>query len=256
MPSFVAFREALPADVRALPDVTGLVWAGASAEPSRADEWSDHDFFLVVRPGRGEHFRRGLSWLPWHEEIAFACRETEHGLKVVYCDGFVLEFAVFDEAELSHAVLNHHALAFGDEQLAAVLPSLVRNTVPVDPLTIDDHLGLFYALLLIGSGRYRRGERLVGGQFVRSHAVGHLLAVAHAVLPSERPEARDALDPWRRLELQFPEFAAAVEAAVALPVLTAAEHLSSLGVRWFGGHSEVPAVAAQVLTVRLGWPTV
>lgn len=253
MPTFAAFREALPTDVRVLPDVTGLVWAGASAEPSRADEWSDHDFFLVVRSGAQERFRRELSWLPWHEEIAFACRETAHGLKVVYRDGFVLEFAVFDEAELSHAVLNHHALAFGDEHLAAMLPSLVRNTVPVEPLTIDDHLGLFYALLLIGSGRYRRGERLVGGQFVRTHAVGHLLDVAHAVLPSRSPEARDALDPWRRAELQFPEFAADVEVAVTQPVLAAAQQLSALGVRWFGGQSQVPAIASHVLADRLGW---
>lgn len=251
MPTFASFREELPARVAVLIDVTGLVWAGASAEPQRADEWSDHDFFLVVRSGTQERFRRNLDWLP--EGIAFSSRETEHGLKAVYEDGFVLEFAVFDESEMAHAVLNHHAIALGDEQLAAVLRKVVCDPDPQDPLGVDDHLGLFYALLLIGTGRYRRGERLVGGQFVRSHAVGHLLQAARLVLPSERREARDVLDPWRRVESEFPEFAADIDLAVTGRVPEVAERLSALGVRWFGGVSTVPAVAADVLARRLGW---
>lgn len=253
MPNFADFREVLPALVSTLPDVTGLVWAGASAEPQRADEWSDHDFFLLVRSGTQEHFRQHLDWLPQHDEIAFASRETAHGLKVVYRDGFVLEFAVFDNSELAQSVVNHHALAFGDADAAEILRGIVRTTAPHDSRTLDDQLGLFYALLLIGSGRYRRGERLVAAQAVRSYAVTHLLEAARRVLVSERPEARDGLDVWRRVELEFPALGADLDAATACPVDEAARRLSELGVRWFGSASAVPAVAHDVLARRLGW---
>lgn len=253
MPTFAGFREALPAHVAGLPDVVGLVWAGSSAEPQRADEWSDHDFFLIVRSGTQESFRQRLDWLPDAADIAFASRETAHGLKVVYSDGFVLEFAVFDETELAQAVVNHHALALGDDSIAATLQGIVRTTAPADSRTLDDHLGLFYALLLIGSGRFHRGERLVAGQFVRSYAVGHLLEVAHRLLPSEHPEVRDALDPFRRVEWEFPVFAAELDAALACEVPVAARRLSELASHWFGSHSTVPAAAAAVLSQRLHW---
>ena len=253
MPSFTSFREVFPGLMAANPDVTGLVWAGASAEPQRADMWSDHDFFLVVNAGTQERFRRNLDWLPEHDAIAFSSRETEHGLKVVYDDGFVLEFAVFDEAELAQSVVNHHALALGDERMAAVLRGIVRTTAPHDSRTVDDHLGLCYAQLLIGSGRYLRGEQLVAGQAVRSYAVAHLIAVARQMLPSQQPAARDGLDVWRRVELEYPEFADELAAAIAVPVPEAAQRLSELGVRWFGSASSVPAVAAAVLARRLGW---
>jgi hypothetical protein len=253
MPTFAGFREALPAHVAGLPDVMGLVWAGASAEPQRADEWSDHDFFLIVRSGTQGMFRQALEWLPESSDIAFASRETMHGLKVVYSDGFVLEFAIFDEAELSQAVVNHHALAFGEESLATTLRGIVRTTAPDDSRSIDDHLGLFYALLLIGSGRFHRGERLAGGQFVRSYAVTHLLEVAHRLLPSAQPEARDALDPFRRVEREFPAFAGELDLALACEVPVAARRLSDMAARWFGEHSAVPSTAAAVLSRRLRW---
>lgn len=253
MPTFADFREALPALAAVNPDVMGLVWAGASAEPQRADEWSDHDFFLVVRSGSQERYRQNLDWLPEHESIAFASRETEHGLKVVYEDGFVLEFAIFDEPEMARSLVNHHSLALGDENIAAILSTIVRNTAPQDTRSVDDHLGLFYAHLLIGSGRYRRGEHLVAGQAIRSYAVAHLIEVARRLLPSKQPAARDGLDVWRRVELEFPQFAAELDTAIAVEVPEAARRLSELGVRWFSEFSAVPGRAHAVLARRLDW---
>ena len=67
------------------------------------DQWSDHDFFVISEPGSQEYFRNDLSWLPDDRQIAFWFRETTHGLKVVYENGNLLEFAVFDFAELELA---------------------------------------------------------------------------------------------------------------------------------------------------------
>src|SRR3954454_9873686 len=85
--------ERLRADERAI----GLVAVGSMADRDYApDEWSDHDFFVVAVQGQQEALRSDLSWLPRRERVALSFRETEHGVTIVYDDGHLLEFAVFD----------------------------------------------------------------------------------------------------------------------------------------------------------------
>ena len=251
MPEFHSYRNSLLTQLAGWPDVEGLIWAGSSAEVDRADEWSDLDFFVMVRSGEQERFRRDLSWLPANNEIAWFARETAHGLKVVFQDGFVLEFAVFDREELSLAVVNHHALEFGDEDLAVRLESIYRPEAPSDWLTLDDRLGLACALLLIGAGRYARGERLVGGQFVRSYAVREALAAAKLALTPANAAVADSLDAWRRAEQVYPDFARDIEVAANLPVPQAAKAISEVLRQHFGDRSTVPAAAVEVLDRRL-----
>src|SRR3954449_2304508 len=87
----------LTADERVL----GLVALGSmAARDYIPDAWSDHDFFMITKPRDQESFRTDLSWLPDAEQVAFYFRETAHGLKAIYADGHLIEFAVFDLAEL------------------------------------------------------------------------------------------------------------------------------------------------------------
>ena len=81
-------REGLAADARVL----GLVALGSmSGEPPAPDEWSDHDFFVITRPGEQERMRTDLSWLPDAGQIALSYRETAHGVKVLYRSAHLLE---------------------------------------------------------------------------------------------------------------------------------------------------------------------
>src|SRR5712692_1801052 len=90
-------REGLAGDDRVL----GLVALGSmSGEPPGPDQWSDHDFFVISRPGEQERLRTDLSWLPDAEEIVFTYRDTPHGVKVFYRSAHLLEFAVFDLDEM------------------------------------------------------------------------------------------------------------------------------------------------------------
>lgn len=60
-----AFTQALAGGLKADARVVGLVAVGSMAERDYApDEWSDHDFFVLTRPGEQEAFRSDLSWLP------------------------------------------------------------------------------------------------------------------------------------------------------------------------------------------------
>src|ERR1041385_6319682 len=112
--------------------VLGLVALGSMAERDYApDEWSDHDFFLIVRGGAQEAFRTGPSWLPEAEEVAFWFRETEHGVKVVYRSGHLLEFAVFDERELYLARVNRYRVLVDHGGIEAHMRAVVEATLAV-----------------------------------------------------------------------------------------------------------------------------
>ena len=252
--AFDAYTKALVASVSARPDVLGLVLLGSGAERHRIDEWSDHDFYLVVDDGVAEDYRLDLSWLPDAERIVLAPRETEHGLKVVYDDGHVLEFAVATLGEVAGFGTNHWRVVVDRGGVEPVIRAAAeRSAAPADRDDVRD-IELFLALLLIGTGRARRGEVLAAGEFTRSHALGLLLAVWRSRRPAEHPERLDRLDPHRRFELVYP--AAAAELANALredperagrALLEIAER--ELAPEWAGW----PADAVAAIRRRLDW---
>lgn len=227
------FLDALVRGLSADPQVVGLVLAGSSAETSRRDRWSDHDFLVITADGTPEGYRTDLSWLPQGERLpsgdtlAFWFRETPHGLKALYRSGLLLEFAVFDRAEFAACALNHYAVAIdrgGITELArdvhartAARSAAEAASLPAEPLA---QLRALLSLVYIGTGRARRGERLSANVFVRDYATAHLLRLLRAVVLDDGPAtaALDDLDPWRRFEQTAPALAAAIDGALALPV--------------------------------------
>jgi len=238
--AYMTFIEQLQASLESRPDVLGLVLLGSAAARERADEWSDHDFFVITEDAAAEPLRQDLEWLPDHPSIALAPRETEHGLKVVYDSGHVLEFAVFTLGQLSLAGANAYEVRFDRGGVAAVMESLAKR--PREQRDDERDLALFISLLLIGVGRVRRGELLVGGNLIRTYAVERLLRV----LAHRRPDARlDDLDPFRRVEVVFDlDLAEALQAdpeSAAQSILAIAE-------------AELGEIAgADVLRRRLEW---
>ena len=85
--TFLEYSDRLAASAEADPNVIGLIFLGSAADQSRVDEWSDHDFFWMVKAGFGEQYRQDLSWIPDIEQAVLHPRETDHGLKVVFADG-------------------------------------------------------------------------------------------------------------------------------------------------------------------------
>jgi hypothetical protein len=63
---------------------------------------------------------------------------------------------------------------------------------------------MFITNLLVGVGRYRRGEKLSGHQFVRGYALRHLLVLLEKHLATSDKTLLDNLDPLRRFEKVFP----------------------------------------------------
>lgn len=203
--------ERLSPDAR----VTGLVAVGSMAAVDYLpDEWSDHDFFVITPAGGQEELRRDLSWLPAHERIALSFRETAHGLKVLYEDGHLVEFAVFDLEEIGLAGVNRYRVLLdrgGVEERMRELAARPRERLS------DEHLfGMFVASVQVGAGRTRRGERL-SGAFFAIWGTRYLCALLARALPASDHALLDDLDALRRFERVYPELGAEIAATLGDP---------------------------------------
>lgn len=222
---YQAFTDKLTEKLQANPRVLGLVLVGSTANQSHPpDEWSDHDFFVVTEHGVQDTFRTQFDWLPDHENIVLTVRETEHGLKILYASGHLLECAIFDLEEIKLAKVNDYSVAFDHGGVREQVEQIaVPNTTPApSPVTIQRDLGMVPCLLLVGAGRVKRGEVISGQVFIRNHALGHLLTLLAHHLPANDKTSLDNLDPFRRFEQVFPEVGQQINAALSREPLAAA----------------------------------
>jgi hypothetical protein len=242
-----ALRDRLIADDRVL----GLVALGSmSGEPPQPDEWSDHDFFVITRAGEQERMRTDLCWLPDADQIALAYRETPHGVKALYRTGHMLEFAVFDLEELSLARINRYRTLLDrsgvDERMRALRERTEREVVErrADARWLS---GQLLAALLVGAGRYQRGERL-GGRAQIQTAMTHLAQLLARALPPERVGVLDTLDPLRRFEQAYPRLGQELDEALRRPPPETALLLLRIARRELGKRlAEFPREAAGAL---------
>jgi hypothetical protein len=202
--------ERLREDGRAI----GLVAVGSMADRDYApDEWSDHDFFVITPPEGQEPLRSDLSWLPHRQRIALWFRETEHGLNVIYDDGHLLEFAVFDLEEIALAGVNRYRVLLdrgGVEERV--------GQVAAHPRPPREDMFLFGKVLsasLVAYGRGRRGETL-SAAFLLTWATTYLNRLLIQTLPSPNASLLDGFDSLRRFERAYPLLGSELAAIVRL----------------------------------------
>jgi len=252
---FLGYQEQMRANLDAHPDAVGLVFLGSAADTSRADEWSDHDFFVISKDGQAEGMRQDLKWLPNFDQIALAVRETAHGLKVIYEDGLVLEFAVFEDSELEIAAANAFAVALDKCNLQQRMTAIAAKSVGRAP-EFKQEFELFLCQLLIGVGRARRGEQLIAGQHLRSWAINNLLGLVrlHLAPAAETESKQDNLNRYRRFEQQYPALGERIELAQQKPLEACARDLLHIAIEVCGealGERELHQIF--VVRDRLGW---
>lgn len=255
---FNTWTDALVASLAPRPEVLGLVLLGSGAEQARIDEWSDHDFYLVVEPEVAEAYRQDLSWLPEGPGIVLSPRETKHGLKVVLEDGHVLEFAVASLEDVATFSAHHWRAVYDTGVVTPVLEACAMRTaheVAERPAPdLDRAAGLFCSLLLIGVGRARRGELVAANAHVRSYALSELLDLVGAFVSADSAVLRDGLDPRRRVEARFGEVGIRIGAALDLPVEACARELLDLAETVVAPHMPSwPTEGAAVVRRVLGW---
>jgi lincosamide nucleotidyltransferase len=217
---YQTFTDTLQRTLERDPRVIGLMVAGSMASLShRPDEWSDHDFWLIVEPDAQAWFHSHNEWLPDSDQIVLWFRESHGGFKAVYRNGHLLEFAVSDREMLRQAKVNDYRLLIDRDDLAADLARLhAETTAEFEQIAGDDLclLGQFLTNLLVGVGRYRRGEQLSARLFIAGWSLYALLRLLPKHIPTEHPEALDNLDPLRRVEVAYPEIGTEINRLVRL----------------------------------------
>ena len=252
---FIDFSNRLRDSLAERDEVIGLVLVGSTADTARVDEWSDHDFFVITKPGFAEQLRQDLSWLPDHQDIMLRPRETAHGLKVVYANAQVLEFAVFEDQELELAGANAYNVTLDKDSITDRMAAIAFRSRPKD-YDFDTEFEIFLSQLLIGVGRARRGELIIAGQFTRSYCLNRALGFIRAwvpPLPGTEPK-EDNLDRYRRFEQQYPDLGAEINRILQQPVEVASKQLLELVLR-LGAGSLTPKHLEQARLVqnRFGW---
>lgn len=252
--AFEDFLERLADVARRADDVVGLAAFGSSADRARVDEWSDHDFAWVTRPGAEERYRRDLSWLPDADRVVLQVVEAHGGVKVVDEGGHVLEFGIATPETLRGWAGNRIEVLVDKGGVAEAVAELLDGASTGRGDAARD-IRLFCTQILIGVGRARRGELLSGSHLVRDDAVGRLLAALGARLPGDASRL-DTLDPFRRVEFVHPHIAARVEAAIRLPLDDGARELVDLAEELLApGWDAFPHAGVAAIRRRLGWPT-
>jgi hypothetical protein len=221
-------RRRLEADER----VVGLVALGSMAGRDYApDAFSDHDFFVVTRTGAQEQFRVDSGWVPENGRLVLWMRETAHGVKALFDSGHLLEFAVFSLEELHLARVNRYRVLVDKGGMEETLAAVARHTAQQGAPDDGWLMGQFLTQLLIGAGRYARGERLSGHSRVKEDALRHLVRLLARHVRSEHSTLLDDLDVVRRFERVFPRLGQELNEALKLETPQASSKLLDMAER-------------------------
>jgi hypothetical protein len=196
--------RALARSLAARPDALGLLALGSiGLETSRADDWSDLDFFVIVRPGSKPAWLANLDWLAAAHPVAWAFANTVDGFKAVMTDGLLCEFAVFEPQELAGIPYAPGRWAWRRDH---TLPEVWSTaTQPLPETRPDDWLvGEALSNLLVGLLRHRRGEHLAAMRMVQVYALDRVLEWIDRHESAAAGVSRDPFTADRRFERRHP----------------------------------------------------
>lgn len=175
-------------------------------ELNRLDQYSDLDFFAVVKPGYKATFLHDLSWLSSICPVAFSFQNTRDGHKLLFEDDIFCEFAVFEEAELATIPFAEGRLVWKAPEVDDAIRTPVCTSGRRETMSVEWLLGEALTCLYIGLKRHHRGEKLSAQRFIQNYAVDHTLALA-MTLETAMPAAPDPFTLERRYEQRFPQAA-------------------------------------------------
>lgn len=175
----------------------------AGKQRSRMDEYSDLDFFAIVRNGYKHKYVEDLFWLARCYNISFAFRNTADGYKLLFEDGIFCEFAVFEHHELEHIPFESGQVIWAENGFDTKIlePKNMQGRYQRSD-NPDWIIGEAVTNLYVGLCRYRRGEKLSGMKFVQSFALDRVIDLIH-IQNQPSHEMADPYMPDRRLESRF-----------------------------------------------------
>jgi lincosamide nucleotidyltransferase B/F len=187
-------------------DTMGLLGVGSvGVELSRLDEYSDLDFFLIVKKGSKSKYLDSLFWLDDVYPLTYSFKNTVDGYKILFADGIYGEFAVFEEDEMDAISYSEGRWIFKKKE--CIVPKI--QSKPFQSLysdNIDHAINEILTNLLVGLQRYHRKERLAAQRMIEVHALDRLLSILPSIYIGEDVHV-DKFNLDRRIEFRFPAFA-------------------------------------------------
>jgi len=245
---FDDYTERLRASLESVREVLGLIVLGSTADSTRRDEWSDHDFWIITERGKQGALVEDLSWLPDYQDIAIAVKHKPHGRTIVFRNRHKVEFAVFDATDVNSGKIERYQVLIDRDRIAETIAAIhdeTRQQAQARP----DALENLCVLLWSACERHMRGEILSARQYVDGFAIDRLLGLIANTEPGDR--CKDFLDPRRRLEQRLPELAAEMLALREKPVPKAALQLLEIAEREL--KPKAPALAWDKVTMVRDW---
>lgn len=179
-------------------------------EIGRLDEYSDLDFFVIVKPTLKTRFIDQLDWLESVHPLAYSFKNTKDGYKILFEDGIYGEFAVFEEEEMGNILFSPGRIVWKDPSFNNLeIVSPLRKAPSVRQESLSFAINEALTNLYVGLCRYARGEKFSGMKFIQSHALDNILSVLH-LIEKEVEYYPDIFGNERRVEKRFPEFAGMV----------------------------------------------
>lgn len=168
----------------------------------RIDEYSDLDFFAIVKDGCKREYIDNLNWLSSITPISYKFLNSPDGYKIMFEDGIFCEMAVFESHELE-------AIPFSEGRLIWKSDDFNENLVTPKRLPIiNNHVDINWAVgealtnLYVGLGRFHRGEKLSAARFIQNYAVDRILDLSQ-IIDTEIDYYKDIFQNERRYEKRF-----------------------------------------------------
>jgi len=175
----------------------------AGIELDRLDQFSDLDFFVIVKAGDKAQYLEDLSWLRDVAEIGYCFQNTQDGYKLLFADGVFCEFAVFDESELKNAVFTKGRIVWKTEGVSDAIAVPQRHVEGRQQHTKEWLMGEALTNLYVGLCREQRGEKLSAMRFIQGYAVDRVLDLIE-LLESATSINGDEFNIERRCEQRYP----------------------------------------------------
>ena len=177
-----------------------LLGLGSMADTKRLDQYSDIDFFLIVKDGYKKKYLCDLSWM--NQTIIYSFMNTKDGYKVLFDNDVFAEFAVFESFELEQIPFDKGKVIFAKEGFDLNL--IQPKEKHIQPLDVSYNINEALTNLYIGLSREKRGEKASAFSYIQVYAVS-LVMPLFAKLYDEKNIAIDPFSYERRIEFRHNE---------------------------------------------------
>lgn len=213
-------------------------------ETARMDEYSDLDFYAVVRPGYKPEFLRDLSWLSAAHPVSWCFRNTPNGYKLLYDDGIFCELEVYEPQEMPGVAFAEGRFVWRAEDCDESLRVPARQPGGGRARSIEWNVGELVTNLYVGLCRYWRGEKLSAYRFVQVYAIDRVMELL-AHLEAPLPALPDPFGRERRIEQQYPGMA--VDFAAFMQGYERTPDSARALLRWVDAHFQVNPVMRKLV---------